>query len=50
MECTSCDKGLKVKVVVVTLWGGFCSQECADEERYWTERSEDRDYDIGLGE
>ncbi len=49
MECKCCYGGLN-KMIVVTLWGVFCSQECADEERYWTERSEDRDYEIGLGE
>ena len=55
MECTACYKGLKVKVVVVTLWGVFCSQECADDERDDSQRSNDRDYygnpdDMSLGE
>jgi hypothetical protein len=31
--------------MVVTLWGLFCSQSCADNERDFKQHSEDRDFE-----
>ena len=50
--CECC--GVKLEAfIIVTVWGLFCSQECANSERDFVQRSEDRDYDynfINLGE
>ena len=51
--CECCDLQLRAPVIVVTAWGMFCSQTCADAARYYDERTNDRDYDykfISLGE
>ncbi len=37
MQCECCDKGLAIKVIIVTSWGIFCSQECADAIKYYDE-------------
>ena len=44
IACECCDNKIKGSMVV-TLWGLFCSQSCADNERDFKQRSEDRDFE-----